>query len=127
MASSLTRRSKLLDRYERLKGSVAGMRDAAKVAAARTTVFVFTAAGGGAAGYIDGWATKNGKKLTVGTSTVRWPMLAGIGAGLLGALGSKMVGEQFADVSLGLGGGLTAGELALAGQRAALAAPAPGG
>lgn len=92
------------------------MREAAKVAAQRTTVFAFTAAGGGGVGVLDGLSKRPGStlKLTVGASKVRWPMLGSLGLGLVGALGTKAIGDQAADVALGLGGGGVAGELALA-------------
>jgi hypothetical protein len=129
MATTAVAKSKLADRLARLQASAATMREAAKVAAQRTTVFVFSAAGGGAVGYVDGWAERTGKKLTIGTSRLRIPLLASVGMGLAGALGYKAIGPEFADVALGLGSGGTAGELALAGRKMALTppAPAPGG
>jgi hypothetical protein len=125
MATQALAPSKMRDRLARLQSQAINMREAAKVAAARVTVFVFSGLGGLAAGYLDWWAERTGRKLTIGTSTVRWPMLIGIGVGLVGALAPKLVGEQLADVALGGGSGMVAGELALSGRRAGLTAPAP--
>lgn len=115
MATAIASRTKLADRLARLQNAASNMREAAKVAAARTTTFVFTAVGGGAVGALDGMSKRPGStlKLTIGNSKVRWPLLASLGLGLAGALGSKALGEQAADVALGLGGGGVAGELAL--------------
>lgn len=115
MATSLASRSKAVERYERLKNSVANMRDAAKVVAQRGTILVFTGVGGGAVGALDGLSKRPGStlKLTIGKSNVRWPLLASLGVGLLGVVGNKALGDQAADAALGLGAGGVAGEAAL--------------
>lgn len=122
-------RTKLAERLVRLQNSAANMREAAKVAAQRTTVFVFTGVGGAGVGALDGLSKRPGStlKLTIGTSKVRWPLLGSMAMGLLGALGSKAIGDQAADVALGLGGGGVAGEAALAMSASMSAPPAPGG
>jgi hypothetical protein len=101
------------------------MRESAKIAAARGTTFLFAGAGGYGVGYIDGWAERTNKKLTIGTSTVRWPMAVSLVLGGVGALAPKLLGDQAADVAMGLGAGGVAGELALTGRRSGLTPPPP--
>lgn len=127
MATAIASRSKLADRLARLQNATANMREAAKVAAQRTTIFVFTGVGGAGVGALDGLSKRPGStlKLTIGSSKVRWPLLASLGFGLAGALGSKALGEQAADVALGLGSGGVAGEAALA-MSASMAMPPAG-
>jgi hypothetical protein len=117
--TAIASRSKLADRLARLQNATQNMRAAAKVAAQRSTMFVFSAVGGGGVGALDGLSKRPGStlKLTIGTSNVRWPLLASLGIGLAGALGSSALGEQAADVALGLGSGGVAGELALSASK----------
>jgi len=124
-AVSTISRGKAIARLQRLQGSLRSIRDQAKVAAGRAVVVGATLGGAWAGGYIDGWAERTGKDVTIGDSTVTYSLAGGIGTAVAGALFSKQIGEQAADVLMGLGSGVAASEIAKSGRAAGLKPPAP--
>ena len=115
--------TKAVARLERLQGSLRNLRDNAKIAASRATVVGATLGGAYIGGYIDGWGERTEKDLTVGDSTVTYTLAGGIGAAFVGALFAPQIGEQAADVLMGLGSGMAAAEISKTGRAAGIKPP----
>lgn len=118
-------KGKVVPRLRRALGSLASLREQAKLAASRAVVVGSTLGGAWLGGYIQGWAQRTGRDVTIGDSTVTYSLAGGITAAFLGAFLSRQIGEQAADVLMGVGTGLASAEIATNGFAAGLKPPAP--
>jgi hypothetical protein len=124
-AISTLSRTKAVSRVARLQSSLRSIRDQAKTAASRAVIVGATLGGAWLGGWISGWAERTGKDVTIGDSQVTYSLAGGIGAALVGALFSRQIGEQAADVLMGLGSGIASAEIAMSGRAAGLKPPSP--
>lgn len=97
--------NKLRARLKSAMGRLSNIREAAEEAAVRTTVLGGNVIGGGATGWILGRAKRDGKKITIGKSKVRWTTVVNVGLAGIGAFSPRLVGPVLANGLLGLGGG----------------------
>ncbi len=113
-------RTRLLAGLRAARGRLASIREAAEVGAQRLTIGVAAAGGGFTVGFVEGRAERDVKDITMGDSEVSWALPISGATMLIGAFGSKLVGETTANVVFGLGAGGLAGELALMGRKKGL-------
>lgn len=95
--------------------------------ASRLTVAGSAAGGAYVAGRVIGNYQRDGKDLTVGDSEINWTLPIGAAMAVAGAVGGKMLGEQTANIVLGLGIGALSLEVGMMGVKAGLAPATPVG
>lgn len=115
-------RTKLVSGLRRARSTLSNIKEAAEVGAQRLTIGAAAVGTAYGVGRLNGWATKEGKDITVGDSEISWAVPTSAAAALVGAFGGKMLGETVANVVFGAGVGGLCAETALIGQKHGLAA-----
>lgn len=107
-------RTRLVASLRAARSSLANLREKAERGLERTTIGIAAPVGGAAAGYLHGYAEKNGTDITIGDTQITYTAVGGVILTLAGAFGESIMGETIANVALGLGSGALALEAGMA-------------
>jgi hypothetical protein len=110
-------RSKLVSGLRRARSTLSNIKDAAEVGAQRLTIGAAAVGTSYGVARLEGWAVKEGKDITIGDSTVTYPVPVSAAAVLFGAFGGKMLGDTVANIVFGAGVGGLSAEAALLGYK----------
>lgn len=114
--------NKLRQALKNAYGRLGKIKEAAEEGAMRTTIVAGNLGGAAVTGFVLGRAERDGKKLTIGTSKLKWTTVVNGGLAVAGAFAPRLVGHTTANLVLGLGGGGLAVEVGMWGREQGLAA-----
>lgn len=117
-------RSKLVNGLRRARSTLTNIKDAAEVGAQRLTIGASAVGTSYAVGRLETWGETEGNDLTIGDSTITWPVPVAAAATLVGAFGGKALGDTFANVVFGAGIGGLCAQTTLIGRKHQLEAAA---
>lgn len=117
-------RSKLVNGLRRARSTLVNIKEAAEVGAQRLTIGASAVAASYGVGRLETWGEQEGNDITIGDSTITWPVPVAGAAVLVGAFGGKMLGETVANLVFGAGVGGICAEATLIGRKHQLEAAA---
>jgi hypothetical protein len=108
---------------QRAKSALSNIRESAQRGVRRAMVPAVSAPTAYGVGRLHGWATRTGKDVNIPNTDTPYTLVAGVVLAAAGAFGEKLLGENVADLSLGLGAGAVDANLALIGHEHGMTPP----